>query len=295
MRRLGQRPQRTLSRPTTLDGIGFLTGQRVRIGFRPAPPNTGLIFRRTDSRRPEFIPAGWQNVTGTRRRTTLGHAPYQVGLVEHVLASLAGLRIDNCLIELDAPEPPGFDGSAKPFVAALLAAGITAQPAERPVYTVETPITVSSGFASLTLHPAESDGLRVSYLLDYGHGSPIAQQRHTIDLTPESFIAELADCRTFVLDHEAEELQREGVGQHITPADVLVFGPRGPIDNRLRYSNEPARHKILDLVGDAALLGLDLRGHLVACRSGHPLNVELIRTLARRLAQHKSLPRLRVA
>src|SRR5207253_8406229 len=117
----------------------------------------------------------------------------------------------------------------------------------------------------------------------------------TLCLTPESFAAELANCRTFVLDHEAEELQREGVGQHITPADVLVFGPHGPIDNRLRYGNEPARHKILDLIGDAALLGLDLRGHLVACRSGHPLNVELIRMLARQMPQSKSLPQYRVA
>src|SRR5262249_38434311 len=154
-------------------GTGFLTGGRTRICFRPAPPNTGLVFLRTDFRHPTYIPADWRQVTGTRRRTTLGHAPYHVSLVEHVLAALAGLRVDNCLIEVASPEPPGFDGSARPFVDAIFAAGVVNQPATRPIWTATEPITVDHGHATLTLHPDDADELRVSYLLDYGPDSPI--------------------------------------------------------------------------------------------------------------------------
>ena len=283
MRRLGQRPQRTLATPVTLTGRGLLTGQRVRIRFRPAAPGTGLRFVRTDLRPAVTVPATWENVSGTHRRTTLGEAPFHVTLVEHALAALAGLRIDNCEIELDASEPPGLDGSAKPYVEALRSAGATLQPLPRDVWTVTEPLTIAQGRATLTIHPATADETRVSYMLDYGPDSPIVRQKHTLTVTPESFHRELAHCRTFVLDHEAEDLVRQGIGRHITPADILVFGPNGPINNRLRHANEPARHKILDIVGDLALFGLDLRGHIVACRSGHPLNLELVRVLAARM------------
>jgi UDP-3-O-acyl-N-acetylglucosamine deacetylase len=221
-------------------------------------------------------------VSGTQRRTTLGQAPAQVTLVEHVLAALAGLRIDNCFVELDAPEPPGLDGSAKGFVDALFQAGAVIQPARREVLHAVTPIVVTHHGATLALHPPAVDELRVSYLLDYGPGAPIGRQAHTEVITPETFASELARCRTFVLDSEARELRRQGVGTQLTPANLLVFGPTGVIDNRLRYGNEPARHKILDLIGDLSLFGHDVRGHLVAYRSGHPLNVELVRELATR-------------
>jgi UDP-3-O-acyl-N-acetylglucosamine deacetylase len=126
--------------------------------------------------------------------------------------------------------------------------------------------------------------LRASYRLDYGPGSPIPPQAHTTVLTPESFVAELAMCRTFLLEEEARAMVRQGVGKHLKPSDLPVFGPRGVIDNHLRFADEPARHKLLDLVGDLSLFGLDVAGHVVAYRSGHPLNVELVRALARRLA-----------
>src|SRR6266404_1946152 len=212
VRRLGQRPQRTLARSAILQGTGFLTGSWVRICFRPAPANAGLIFQRIDTRKSVFLPARWDQVTGTNRRTTLGTDSGQVGLVEHVLAALAGLRIDNCLIELNGPEPPGFDGSARPFVETLLEAGTVMQSASRGIWSVSEPITVSEGFATLTLHPAENDELRISYLLDYGHDSSIPSQKYTQTITPESFAREIAGCRTFVLDYEVEQLQRDGVG-----------------------------------------------------------------------------------
>jgi UDP-3-O-acyl N-acetylglucosamine deacetylase len=263
--------------------VGFLTGAAVRLCFHPAPPSTGVVFVRTDLGPAARIPASVDQVTGTQRRTTLGRPPVQVGLVEHVLAALAGLRIDNCEVELNAPEPPGLDGSAQGFVDLLREAGVVLQPARRAVWAVQSSVVVRQEGATLALHPSDVEGLRASYILDYGTGSPIARQIHTQPITPEHFANDLAGSRTFILEAEAAELRKQGLGAHTTAADLLVFGRRGPIHNRLRHADEPARHKILDLLGDLSLLGQDLRGHLVAYRSGHPLNVELVRTLARRM------------
>src|SRR5262249_14378188 len=149
---------------------------------------------------------------------------------------------------------PGLDGSAHLFVAALLQAGIVRQEASRPIYCVDRSVIVSVGSATLALHPPSDDpqmpGLFATYFLDYGPHAPIARQVHTQTLTPGGFARHLAPCRTFILESEAQELRRQGVGARTTPADLLVFGPRGPIANRLRFANEPARHKILDMVGD---------------------------------------------
>src|SRR5262245_28425372 len=242
---------------------------------------------RTDLHPAPSIPAHVDHVTGTTRRTTLGHAPAQVALVEHVLAALAGLRIDNCYVELDAPEPPGLDGSARRFVDVLQRAGVLLQPARRAVWCVEKPVVIRQARATLALHPPQAEELRISYLLDYGAASPIGWQMHTQTITPEDFVSNVADCRTFVLEQEAQELQRQGLGVRTTTADLLVFGPRGPIGNQLRHANEPARHKVLDLIGDLSLLGADLVGHVVAYRSGHPLNIELVRELHRQIEQSR--------
>jgi UDP-3-O-acyl-N-acetylglucosamine deacetylase len=207
-----------------------------------------------------------------------------VGLVEHVLAALAGLRIDNCIVELDGPEPPGLDGSAQVFVDLLRQAGIVLQPARRAVWSVTATVVVRQSGATLALHPADDQDLKASYILDYGLGSPIGRHIYTQTITPETFASSLAGCRTFLLETEAIELRRQGLGTRTTAADLVVFGPQGPLNNRLRFADEPARHKILDLIGDLSLLGQDVRGHLVAYRSGHPLNVELVRVLARLLA-----------
>jgi UDP-3-O-acyl N-acetylglucosamine deacetylase len=282
VRRHTYRSQRTIRRPAEVRGVGFLTGATVRLRFLPAAPCSGIVFVRTDLRPRLQIPAHIGQVTGTQRRTTLGHPPGQVGLVEHVLAALAGLRIDNCVVELNAPEPPGLDGSAQEFVTALIAAGIERQPATRPVWRVDAPVVLHTGAATLGLHPGD-DGLCLSYFLDYGHWSPIGRQVHTQRITPGGFLSEIACCRTFILESEVEQLRRQGLGARTTTTDLLVFGPRGPIDNRLRFANEPARHKLLDLIGDLALLGADLCGHVVAYRSGHPLNIELVRRLQAQL------------
>lgn len=288
MRRHSSRPQRTILRPAEVHGVGYLTGANVRVRFLPAPPSSGVVFVRADLPGQPRLPAHVSQVTGTHRRTTLGRLPVQVTLVEHVLAALAGLRIDNCVVEIDAMEPPGLDGSALGFVRALQHAGIEHQSAQRDSWCVERSVTVSANGATLTLHPPaqhQDPALYVSYFLDYGPGSSLGRQLYTRAITPTLFSHEIAKCRTFLLEAEAEQLRRQGIGANVTPADLLVFGPRGPIDNTLRYANEPARHKVLDVVGDLSLVGADLCGHVVAYRSGHPLNVELGRVLHQQLIE----------
>jgi UDP-3-O-acyl N-acetylglucosamine deacetylase len=279
VKRLTQRPQRTIAHAASIDGIGFITGKHVHLRFVPAPANTGIVFIRTDLGKDARIPARTEFVTGTQRRTTLGHPPVCVGLVEHVLAAFHGLHLDNCYVELDAPEPPGLDGSALGFVRALQNAGAVAQAEMRQTWTVSKTVLIEAGEATLALHPLGRPGLRISYLLDYGPRSPIVRQAYTEDIAPENFVKNIACCRTFLLEDEARLLQEQGIGSRTKPSDLLVFGPHGPVDNVLRFGNEPARHKVLDILGDLALFGHDLCGHLVAYRSGHPLNIELAKTL----------------
>ena len=280
-RKPGGRRQRTLSRSAEVHGVGMVTGKQVKLRFVPATPDSGVAFLRTDIPGATPISARVDSVTGTARRTTLGSGTNQVTLVEHVLAALAGMRVDNCLVELDGPEPPGLDGSSEGYAELLLAVGTVLQPSRRMRLQLTEPVTVQRDGAVLSIYPRDGEDLVVSYLLDYGPGSPINPQSLTQVITPDRFRQELARCRTYVLEHEALELQRQGVGRHLKPSEVLVFGPKGLIENRLRFADEPARHKILDLVGDLALCGFDLVGHVVAYRSGHPLNVELARALTR--------------
>lgn len=279
MRTIGHRSQRTLAGSGEIAGTGFITGSRVRVRFLPAAPDTGIVFRRTDMPgKPEF-PALADEVTDTQRRTTLGPASQGFTLIEHVMAALAGLKVDNCVVEIDGPEPPGLDGSARGFVDALLTAKIVAQPARRPIMTPRKPITFAARGATITFHPAENTSLTATYFLDYGYFAAVPRQCFTTTLRAESFLREVADCRTFLTDAEALELRSNGIGKHLTAADVLLFGPQGLHENTLRFADEPARHKVLDMVGDLALCGFDLAGHIVAYRSGHALNVELARRL----------------
>ncbi len=282
VKRIDHRWQQTIAAPANVQGIGYVTGKIVHLRFRPAPADTGIVFVRVDIGPRAHVRAHVDNVTGTARRTTLGTQPVQVGLVEHVLAALSGLRIDNCYVELDAPEPPGLDGSANAFVKALKNAGTVLQDQCRPIWTVEQPIFYATPEATIAVHPLEIPELRVSYLLDYGKNSPISWQVCTQAIEPSAFATQIAPCRTFVTEAEAIALREQGLGSRTKVSDLLVFGRHGPIDNKTRFGNEPARHKILDIVGDLSLLGCDLRGHVVAYRSGHEQNVEL----ARLISQH---------
>jgi UDP-3-O-[3-hydroxymyristoyl] N-acetylglucosamine deacetylase len=283
VKRQGYRFQRTIARAVEVQGIGILTGGPVRVRFCPAPPSAGVVFIRTDLPQPMPIPASLDQVSGTTRRTTLGRGPAQVGMVEHILAALAGLHIDNCRIEINAGDPPGLDGSSQGYVDALVKAGVELQPARRAIWTVDRPVVVTHNGATLALHPSSAAELRASYILHYGWYSPVGWQIYTQTITTQSFASELAHCRTFILESEAAELRQQGLGKGLTNADLLVFGPAGPVGNRLHHADEPARHKILDMVGDLSLLGHDLHGHLVGYRSGHTLNIKLGRTLLRQM------------
>ena len=292
VKRINDRRQQTIGKPVEVQGIGYVTGKHVRLRFRPASANTGVVFIRTDLGPQACIPARVEQVTGTARRTTIGQPPLYVTLVEHVLAALSGLRIDNCVVELDAPEPPGLDGSAQPFVAALLRAGTELLSERRAVWTVDRSLIYRTHDASIALHPSDRQELRVSYLLDYGADSSIHWQISTLDITPASFATQVATCRTFLTEDEAVALRNQGLGSRTTVTDLVVFGRRGPIANKLRFANEPARHKILDIIGDLSLIGCDLSGHLVAYRTGHPHNVELVRLMSQQM--HQVLPRQRM-
>lgn len=295
LRKVGQRRQRTLKEPVSVAGLGYLFGSLIHVRFCPAPPNHGLAFLRTDRANARPLPALGANVAGANRRTTLGRAPEQVELVEHALAALAGLKIDNCLIEVSGPELPGLDGSSLGFVAALCDTRIVTQNAVRPIWAADAPIQVADEKGTLTLHPTDGTALTVTYLLDYGPGSPLGKQMHTQPVTPTDCLNGFFENRTFLLEAEAAALRQQGVGSAAGYGDLLVFGPKGPLGNELRHENEPARHKSLDMVGDLALFGADLAGHLVGCKSGHSHNTQLVRKLAEALPGQAAAPLRRAA
>ena len=281
-----QRPQRTIARSAEVRGVSFLGGRDVRVEFRPAEADSGIVFVRSDLEGAPSVPAHVRHTVPRQRRTTLERGPAIVEMVEHVMAALAGLKVDNCVVRVDGPETPGCDGSGLAFTEALLEARIVEQSTPREVLVIDRAITVRDGEAILTAHPgADSDRLVLSYHLDYGADSPIHRQSQFIDVTPESFRSELAPSRTFLLEAEAEALRKAGIGSRTTERDLLIFGPSGVIGNQLRYRDECVRHKILDLLGDLALVGMDLAGHVVAHRSGHQLNASLASKLLETLGK----------
>jgi UDP-3-O-[3-hydroxymyristoyl] N-acetylglucosamine deacetylase/3-hydroxyacyl-[acyl-carrier-protein] dehydratase len=274
-----QRQERTLAREAQVRGIGFLTGTDASVVFKPASAGSGVTFVRTDLPGRPAVPAHVRYQVDRQRRTTIQRGAATVEMIEHVMAALAGLCIDNCIVELDAAETPGCDGSSQPFVEALSEAGVAEQERKRERLTIDRPITVRDGSATLTAYPSGGEELVLTYNLDYGPHTPIGRQSLFLEISPETFRRDLAPSRTFLLEGEARAMLQAGLGHRLSPSDLLIFGPHGPIGNQLRYSDECVRHKMLDLVGDLALLGRDLAGHVVAHRSGHSLNAELVRGL----------------
>ncbi len=273
------RQQRTIGQPATVHGFGFWSGQDVTLEFRPAPPDAGIVFVRRDLTPAARIAAVVANRIETPRRTTLAGGGAQVEMIEHVMAALAGLRIDNCEVWVDEPEMPGCDGSALPFVEALIAAGVVEQPEQRARLTVKNITRLGNDESWVEARPSADGAMTVKFRLDYGSGNAIGRQTLQLVVTPESFCAELAPCRTFVLKQEADWLVSRGLGKRATYQNVLVFDHHGPVENELRFRDECVRHKALDLVGDLAMAGCDLSGHFIAHRSGHRLNAELVRAL----------------
>jgi len=271
--------QRTIEREAELTGRGLFTGFPVTLRFKPAAPGTGITFVRTDQPEPVWITARAENLTKRARRTSLRNGTASIETVEHCLAAARGLGIDNLVIELDNQEVPSLDGSARPFVESLQAAGLAEQEAERDYLRVTEAVRVSDGDTELVAWPVDSDRLEIIYELDYGPNAPIGHQIQHFVLEPDGFAQQIAPARTFVLEEEARQLRATGLGTHLTYEDVLVIGADGPIENSYRFDNECVRHKILDLIGDLMLAGAFVCGKVYARRSGHHLNHELVRKL----------------
>lgn len=287
----GSSRQQTIAREAELVGRGLFTGLPVKVRFRPAPADAGITFVRNDQPQPVSIPARIDNLTKRARRTSLRNGAVTIETVEHCLAAVRGMAIDNLCIELDNDELPAADGSSRPFFDALHEAGVKELEAERAPLRIRELVRVSEGESELVAWPGEDDSLDIIYELDYGPGSPIPRQIHRFALSRDDFASDLAPARTFVTEQEAGALRAAGLGTHLTYQDILVIGPDGPIENELRFPNECVRHKILDLVGDLMLCGSFVAGRIYARRSGHSLNHELVRRLLEQRAaahlQHK--------
>ncbi len=273
------RKQRTISRTAEVTGFGYWSGKNVRVEFRPAPANSGIVFVRGDLDRPRRIPVAVEYRIEVPRRTALAADGCQVEMVEHILAALYGLSIDNCEIWVDGQEMPGCDGSAQPFVQALDAAGIVEQPAARRRLVVNDITRVGDDDCWIEARPLPAGRLSLKYKLDFGQNNPIGKQAIEVAITAASFRQELAPARTFILQEEADWLRQRGLGTRVTNQDLLIFGPDGVQGNELRFENECVRHKALDLLGDLSLAGCDLAGQFIAHKSGHRLNAELVKVL----------------
>jgi UDP-3-O-[3-hydroxymyristoyl] N-acetylglucosamine deacetylase/3-hydroxyacyl-[acyl-carrier-protein] dehydratase len=272
--------QKTIQHDVSVEGLGLFGGQPSRVRFLPAGPDAGITFIRQDAPLRHAIRPVIDNVAPRPRRTSLGENSSGVETIEHVMAAIWGLDIDNVMIEVSAEETPSTDGSPLPFVEALQKAGLQEQPVEQHVYVITEPVTVRDGDAMLAALPGPSDCLDILYDLDYGGIPSIGRQVLGFRLGKDDFVKDLAPARTFLLEAEARQFQASGLGKHLTPSDVLVMGNSGPIENKLRFADEHVRHKICDLIGDLGLLGRHLRGRVVAVRSGHELNHALVRKLA---------------
>lgn len=271
--------QKTIAHVARVSGRGYWSGQAVTLTFLPAPPHTGILFRRVDLPGRPVVPALASHRVDTNLRTKLIHDGTTVEMVEHVMAALYGMGIDNCFVESDACEMPGMDGSALAMAMALDQAGSKSQAVTVSEYRIDHTVRITEEHAEIVAVPSPQPGLSLMYHLDYGPKSTIPSSTSTFAIQPNEFLNSIAPARTFLPESDAKELQRNGVAKHVTYRDLVVFGTQGPIDNTLRFPDECSRHKLLDLVGDLALCGVRLQGSVIARRSGHNLNGKLAEQL----------------
>jgi len=271
--------QKTIAHSVEVSGRGLFTGEECRAQFCPGEPDAGVVFLRTDLPEPVRISAHIANLAKRARRTTLLNGTTAIETVEHVLSAIAGVGLDNVVVEMSGVEAPGMDGSAKPFAESLLSAGVAEQDAAPAVYAVAEPVTVSDGDAMITALPGDGEYLDILYDLDYSAHPSIGRQVMAFRLGADDYCRELAPARSFLLAEEAEKLRAQGLGPHLAERDILVMGPDGPIDNELRFADEHVRHKVCDLIGDLMLFGRRLCGRIVAHKSGHALNHRLVQRL----------------
>jgi len=294
--------QRTIQTPVSVTGVGLHTGQRATLTFKPAPENHGYKFKRIDLPSQPVIDADVDNVVDTARGTTLEQNGGRVSTTEHVLAALMGMNLDNVLMEIDGPEVPILDGSSWQFIAALDNAGNVEQNAEREYFELTENLTYEDPVKKVEMLAVPQDEFRVTVMVDYN--SEILGTQHASMYKLEEFRENIARCRTFVFLHELEALLAHNLikGGDLDNAIVMVDKPipdekldhlrkvfnkpnvevkgRGVLNNtQLQYYNEPARHKLLDIVGDLALVGVPMKIHVLAARPGHAGNVEFARKL----------------
>ncbi len=262
--------QKTISKPVSFSGIGLHTGSLTTVTFKPAPENSGITFFRVDIKDSPPIPAHIDYVVDVSRGTTIGIGDAKVHTVEHALAAMVGLGIDNLNIELDAEEIPNGDGSSLPVMSTLQKAGIVEQDAEKQYITVDRPIYYRQGDVTLSILPA--DELRVSMTIAYDHVA-IGTQYASYTITEDTFAREIAPARTFCFLREVKMLQEKGLIRGGSLESAVVIGDDTILNDELRFPDEFVRHKILDLIGDMYLLGRPVKGHVVGVKGGHEKNV----------------------
>ena len=296
--------QRTINNNTSCVGVGLHTGVESKITFKPAPDNFGIRFKRMDVEGCPEIRADIDHVVDISRGTTIEENGVKIHTVEHALAACVGIGLDNVLIELTEKEPPVMDGSSIDFVEALLKAGIVKQDTPRNYLVIDESVGYTDSERGVDIHIMPSDQLRITFMIDYKFRT-LGTQFTTMDQVEKNFAEEIAPARTFCFLSEVETLKEDGLikGGNLDNAVVIVdkdidqteadnlkslfgikqeisLGANGTLNGKeLRFENEPVRHKALDLIGDLALLGMPLKGHIIASKSGHAANVELVRRI----------------
>lgn len=269
--------QQTIARPVSYTGIALHTGRDVQINCLPAPENTGVVFQRMDLPHRPRLKASAEHIVSTNRCTSIGcvQENWFIHTIEHLMAAISMVGIDNLLIEIDAEEPPVTDGSANIFLYILLEAGLVQQNAARKFLKITEPIFVREKDATLIALPY--DGLRISYTLSYEHPA-IGNQYIDLKITSESFKKEIAGARTFGFAREIENLHQRGLALGGSLDNAVLINENGPV-NQLRFTDEFVRHKVLDLVGDLAVNGY-VHGHFIGIKSGHSLNAQLSKQIS---------------
>jgi UDP-3-O-[3-hydroxymyristoyl] N-acetylglucosamine deacetylase/3-hydroxyacyl-[acyl-carrier-protein] dehydratase len=280
--------QKTFSREASFEGPGLFSGETSRVTFAPAGIDAGITFVREQDGKVATIPALVGNVLNRPRRTCLRNGTLFVETVEHCLAALSGMGVSNAVVRVSGGtvgELPGGDGSSRGFVESLEEAGIIEQEEAIEPLIIRKPIQVTAEGATLAALPGPTDKLELIY--DFEAGAPVGRQTFSFRLGDDDFVSQLAPARTFVFEEEARELRARGLGKHLSPKELLVISPDGPLENQFRFIDECARHKVLDLIGDLSLVGRPIRGRVIAFKSGHRLNHMLARRLLEQEANYQ--------
>jgi len=275
-------PRRTIDRVAELSGVGLHTGATTRVSLQPGAAEQGVRFRRSDLPAHPEVPARVAEVEATERRTALGRGDTTIHTVEHLLAAVMALELDDLVIELDGPEPPILDGSFGPWLDALDSAGIRTLPGDPTTYRITRPFTISEGESSYVVSPAE--GLRLTTTIEWSHPL-IGRQSGSWDINLETFRRDLAPARTFGFTHEVDALRDRGLLKGASTNSAVVLSDTGLLGGPLRWSDEFVRHKAGDIVGDLALVGGRVQAHLVASRPSHQGNIAVARAITRMAEQ----------